>query len=97
MLQGNVKCFDGQIAADRLQHVAHPGLPSPQAADWKPAQTRDHGRALQFGPAESVLCAANQEGSPVRQTTKPGDGKTCCRSGADCERKAGAYTFFDTT
>jgi hypothetical protein len=94
-MQGSVKCFKGEVAADRLQHVSHPGFPSPQSAEWQAAQKRGH--MLQYGPAQSALCTAGQEGSLVRQTVKPGAGQTCCRSGAGCEQRAGDYTFFDTT
>ena len=94
-MQGSVKCFNGELAADRLQHVSHPAVPSPQAAEWQPAQKRGH--TLQYGPTQSALCVAGQQGALVKQTVKPGVGQTCCRSGADCERRAGDYTFFDTT
>jgi len=93
--QGTVKCFDGEVSPARLQYIAHPAFPASQSSDWQPAQKRDS--TLQYGPRQSALCAASQTGSLVKQTVKPDQGQVCCNSGANCERRAGDYTFFDTT
>jgi len=93
--QGTVRCFDGEVSPARLQYISHPAFPASQSSAWQPAQKRDS--TLQYGPRQSALCAAGQTGSLVKQTVKPDQGQVCCNSGADCERKAGDYTFFDTT
>ena len=94
-MQGSVKCFNGEVSPARLQYFSHPAFPALQSVEWRPAQKRDD--ALQFGPHHSALCVAGQKGAAVKQTVKPDVGKSCCRSGPDCERRAGDYTFFDTT
>ena len=92
--QGTVKCFNGEVSPARLQYISHPAFPAPQSSAWQPAQKRDS--TLQYGPRQSALCSAGQTGSLVKQTVKPDQGQVCCNSGADCERRAGDYTFFDT-
>ncbi len=96
--QAAVKCFGKQLKLQNVQNFAHPPVPVADAPAWEAAAAAPSAaHVLQFGPQPSALCLPGKKGSPIKQTVKPGIGQTCCSSGADCELKAGDYTFFDTT
>ena len=96
--QAAIKCFGKQLKLQNVQNFAHPPVPVADAPAWEAAAAAPSAaHVLQFGPQPSALCLPGKKGSPIKQTVKPGLGQTCCSSGADCELKAGDYTFLDTT